>query len=169
MKIAVYAGSFDPLTLGHLWVIKSGGKLFDRLHIAVTHNPDKNYLFSETERIEIISLVLQNLTEISNVSVGSIGKDYLAKHAIWLGARWALRGIRNEADYQNEVTMRDENNRINPNLETVCVFQPQELRGVSSSFVKSLVGPEGWEEVVKAHLPPEVYPIFVKQMRERRL
>lgn len=166
MRTAVYAGSFDPPTNGHLWVIKKGSRLFEKLVIVLATNPDKRCLFSEQERLKMLTSICQHFP---NVEVALLGNRYLAHLAKEMGAGWALRGIRNESDYQNEVVLRDENNKINPLLETVFLFQPPELRRVSSSFVKSLAGPEGWKDVIKDHVPFLVYEKFLEKFEERRL
>lgn len=159
-RTAVYAGSFDPLTKGHLWVIEYGSALFDNLVICVGNNPSKRYTFSKHKRINMIEA---SCLHLPNISIYPLDKAFLADFAKKVGAKWLLRGIRNESDYKYEVDMRDENYAINPMIHTTLVFPPLELRRVSSSFVKSLVGPTGWEKVVKKHLPPEVLKKFIER------
>lgn len=162
MRTAVYAGSFDPPTLGHEWVIKAGSRQYDRLIVLVSTNTEKYSLFSEKEKVEMLSEMCRKL---SNIEVKLLGNVYLADYARTVGALWTLRGMRDIFDYQYEVRMRDRNNKINPDLETVLVFQPEELRGISSSFIKSLVGSDGWETVVKTDLPDCVYHKFVEKYK----
>ncbi|OGN01125.1 MAG: pantetheine-phosphate adenylyltransferase [Candidatus Yanofskybacteria bacterium RIFCSPHIGHO2_02_FULL_41_29] len=164
MRTAVYAGSFDPLTKGYLWVIEYGSALFDRLIVCLGNNPEKRYTFSESERI---SMIESSCIHLSNVSVYPLGKDFLVNFSEKIGAKWLLRGIRNENDYKYEVDMRDENNAINPAINTTLVLPPLELRRVSSSFVKSLVGPTGWKEIVEKHLPPEVHKKFIGKYSDK--
>ena len=163
MQTALYAGSFDPPTNGHLWVIRKGSRIFEKLVVVLATNPDKHCLFTEQERFKMLSSMC---SYFKNVELTILGNRYLAHLAKEIGASWALRGIRNESDYQNEVVLRDENNKINPLLETVFVFQPPSLRRVSSSFVKSLIGPDGWEDVIKDHVPLLVYEKFLEKFRK---
>ncbi len=95
-KFGVYAGSFDPLTIGHLWMIEQGVRLFDKLAIAVGVNPDKKYSFPLEERLEMLR---QSTRQFPNVSVVSFSNRYLIHYAQSIGATHILRGIRTESDY----------------------------------------------------------------------
>lgn len=152
--IAVYAGSFDPATNGHLWVIKRGAKVFDQLIVAVGDNPDKHCLFSVKERIAM----LKDLTEgFSNVKIDSFSKLFLVNYAESVGAKFILRGLRDEGDYKSERGWRNLNGDFNPEITTFFVMPPRELSEISSSMVKGLVGFEGWEEKVKKYVPEAVF------------
>ncbi|MEX0876866.1 MAG: pantetheine-phosphate adenylyltransferase [Phycisphaerales bacterium] len=153
-ETAVYAGSFDPPTNGHVWMIEAGARLFDRVIVAAARNPEKGYTYELDQRIGW-------LTEIcaahDNVEVASIENEFLAHYAARVNARFVIRGIRNEADYQYERGMRYVNSDLNENLSTVFLMPPRELCEISSSFVKGMIGPDGWEPVVRRYVPEGVY------------
>src|SRR5688572_18931596 len=96
-KLGVYAGSFDPLTIGHLWMIEQGVQLFDRLVIAIGTNPDKKYVFSLEERLDMLR---DSTRSFPNLSVTSFSNRFLIDFARSLGATHILRGIRSESDYE---------------------------------------------------------------------
>ena len=154
---AVYAGSFDPVTNGHLYMIREGARLFDELLIAVGTNPEKRYTFSAGERLEMLA---RSTKDIENVEIVEMPKAYLVDFARSVGASYVLRGVRNESDYLYERTMRNVNADMAPETTTVFLMPPREIAEVSSSFVKGLAGPAGWERVVAGYLPPEVLDIF---------
>lgn len=154
IKIGVYAGSFDPITNGHLWMIKKGSELFDKLVVAIAVNPEKKYMFQADERLGIIEKVTAGY---SNVEIGNCGNDYLVNYAKSIGARYIIRGIRSEDDYEKERQMRYINSDLYPEIETVFFIPPKELVEVSSSFVKGLIGYNGWEDAVKRYVPSPVH------------
>src|SRR4051794_23163233 len=101
-RLGVYAGSFDPLTVGHLWMITQGVLLFDRLVVAIGTNIEKRYTFSLDERL---GMLRDSMKSFRNVSVVSFANRYLIDFAQSLGATHVLRGIRSESDYEYERTM----------------------------------------------------------------
>ena len=151
---AVYAGSFDPPTNGHVWMINRGAMLFDELIVAVAKNPEKGYTFTLEERIAWLEDVTRDQP---NVRIESIQNEFLAHYAKRMDAKFVIRGIRNEADYQYERGMRYVNSDLNPDLNTVFLMPPRALCELSSSFVKGMVGPEGWEDFVARSVPGPVY------------
>ena len=155
---AVYAGSFDPPTNGHVWMIERSAALFDRLIVAVAHNPEKRYTYAQDLRLAWLAEICR---PHANVEVASIENEFLAHYARGQGARFVVRGIRDEEDYRYERGMRYINSDLNPELDTVFLMPPRELCQISSSFVKSMVGPEGWAGVVKAYVPRCVYATLV--------
>lgn len=152
--VAVYAGSFDPPTNGHAWMIRESARLFDELIVAVALNPEKHYSYDLEERAAWLRGMIAGLP---NVSVDVIENQFLAHYARERGANFVVRGIRNEADYQYERAMRYVNADLNPELSTVCLMPPRELCEVSSSFVKNMIGPAGWERIVSNYVPEEVF------------
>ena len=162
MRRAVYAGSFDPITLGHLWMIEQGRALFDELVVAIGINPDKRYLFSLEDRLAMLREVTAGF---ANVKIASYENLFLVHYAEHVGAGFILRGIRNEQDYSYERGMRYVNAELDARVRTVFLIPPRELVEVSSSFVKGLVGPAGWEEVLKKYVPPAVYRRFIERSR----
>ncbi|MBI2105299.1 pantetheine-phosphate adenylyltransferase [Candidatus Woesearchaeota archaeon] len=154
MRKAVYAGSFDPLTNGHLWMIKEGARLFDELIVAIGINPDKKYTFSLDDRINMLR---KSTKKFPNVTVDSFENEFLVNYASSIDAQYMLRGIRTGGDYEYERGMRYINSDLNSQIVTPFLMPPRELVEVSSSFVKGLIGPNGWEEVVESYIPRNVY------------
>jgi pantetheine-phosphate adenylyltransferase len=149
-RVAVYAGTFDPITLGHLWIIEKGSRLFDRLVISVGTNPEKTCYFSLEDRMKMIQL---SIAGIKNAVVENYTNQFLIKHAESIGATFILRGIRSTSDYEYEKTLSYVNRDLNSDIVTVFLLPPRELIEVSSSIVKGLIGPEGWQDVVKNYVP----------------
>jgi pantetheine-phosphate adenylyltransferase len=154
MKKAIYAGSFDPLTNGHLWVIEEASKLFDEVIVAIGVNPDKKSYFSEKEKLEMLK---ESLKHLPNIQIDSFKSDYLVSYAKEIGASYLIRGIRSESDYSYEKIINNVNYDLNPNIRSIFLMPPKELGEVSSSFVKGLVGPEGWPFAVSKLVPNCVF------------
>jgi pantetheine-phosphate adenylyltransferase len=132
---AIYPGSFDPITNGHLDVIKRGSKLFDQLTIAVSVNPNKNYLFTPEERKIMIDALVK---EMPNVDV-VISDELVVDLARRLKACFLLRGIRTFSDYEYEFQMAFTNRTLAPDIETVLVMPSEDFSFLSSSMVKQAV------------------------------
>lgn len=153
-RLAVYAGTFDPITLGHLWMIEKGAELFDKLIIAIGVIPEKRCLFTIEDRIQM----LQKSTEhLSNVETATFTNKFLISYAQSVGSRFILRGIRSESDYEYERGMRNINGDLAPQITTIFLMPPREYAEISSSMVKGLVGPNGWEQIVKSYVPESVF------------
>jgi pantetheine-phosphate adenylyltransferase len=123
-RLGVYAGSFDPLTIGHLWMIEQGARLFDRLTVAVGVNPDKKYSFPLEERLRMLR---ESTKPFQKVSVASFSNRYLIHYAQLIGATHILRGIRTESDYEFERTMRNINGDLDSTICTVFLMPPAAL------------------------------------------
>jgi pantetheine-phosphate adenylyltransferase len=149
-RIAVYAGTFDPVTIGHLWMIKNGSSLFDQLIVAVGTNPDKKCYFSLEDRIMMLQ---ESITGYKNVTVDQYTNTFLFKYADRVGAKFVLRGIRSTADYEYEKALSYVNSHFKSEIMTVFLLPPRELVEISSSVVRGLIGPEGWEDVVSKYVP----------------
>lgn len=154
-RIAVYAGSFDPPTNGHLWMIRRGASLFDELVVALAVNPDKQGFFSRDERLAMLQELVADMPE--NVRVEAVPHGFLVDFAREVGATYLLRGMRNTVDFEYEKTMARMNERMEPGIHSVFLMPPSELEEVSSSLVRGFVGVPGWERWVKACVPPCVY------------
>ena len=133
-KTGVFPGSFDPMTVGHIDVIKRAARIFDELYVAVSNNTDKKYLFDLGTRCE---LARGSLADIENVSV--ISTDLMtAELAAALGADALVKGVRSAADFENERAQSDINFALG-GIETVLLVSKPELSFVSSSFVRELI------------------------------
>jgi pantetheine-phosphate adenylyltransferase len=158
MQTAVYAGSFDPPTNGHLWMISQGLALFDRLVIAIGQNPSKNYVFSTEERI---NLLRSSIPSCERLTITHFDNRYLVDYAEEVGAGFILRGIRSPGDYEYERVMRHINSDMAPDINTVFLMPPREMAELSSSMVMGMVGPEGWGKTVRRYLPSPVFDALV--------
>ena len=158
-RVGVYAGSFDPLTVGHLWMIEQGVSLFDRLIVSVGINPEKRYTFSLEDRLDMLR---DSLKQFRNLAVTSFSNRYLIDYAQTVGATHILRGIRSESDYEYERTMRNINGDLDATIVSVFLMPPRNIAEVSSSMVKGLVGPKGWQKVVRPYVPEPVYRRLLK-------
>ena len=159
MKRAVYAGSFDPITIGHEWVIKKAASLFDELVVAVGENQQKKEDFSLEEKRKMIVSVAK---KYKNLRVDSFKGEFLVDYAVRINASYIIRGIRTETDLEYEKGIQYINSRLNEKITTIFLIPPEDLSVVSSSLVRSLVGSKGWEKVVRKFLPnDECYRIFI--------
>ncbi len=154
MKTAVYAGSFDPVTNGHLWVIKQASHLFDNLVVAIGENYEKRYTFSLEERMELLKMVTE---PFSNIRIAHFENEFLVDYARKINASYIVRGIRNSADYEYEKTMRYINSDLAQEINTIFLMPPRDYAEVSSSMIRGLIGPKGWEAVVNKYLPQPVF------------
>jgi pantetheine-phosphate adenylyltransferase len=153
-RLGVYAGSFDPLTVGHQWMIQEGVRLFEHLIVAVGINPDKKNTFSLEDRL---AMLRESCRQFSNVEVASFSNLYLIDYAKSVGASHILRGIRSAGDYEFERTMRNINGDLDPKICTVFLIPPRDIAEVSSSMVKGMIGPTGWRRIVRKYVPAPVY------------
>ena len=135
-RIGIYPGTFDPITLGHLDIIRRGAKLVDQLIIGVTTNPSKNPMFSDEERIAMVEREVAALG-IENVSV--IGFNaLLMRFAEKQGASVIVRGLRAVADFEYEYQMAGMNQQINAGIETVFLMADVCLQPIASKLVKEI-------------------------------
>ena len=154
--VAIYPGSFDPITSGHLDVIERGSRLFDRLIVSILRNEAKSPLFSVEERIEMLTEVT---APYKNIAVDSFD-GLLAHYALRKGARVILRGIRAISDYEYELQMALMNRRLQPQLETVFLLAGEQFSFISSKLVKEVIGLGG-------NITGLVPPAVEKQLRQR--
>ena len=135
MKTAVYPGTFDPITLGHLDVIKRGSRLFDSLTVSVGHNPLKRSLFSVQERMDMISAHTEVFTNVSVDYFDGMLVDYIKRK----NTNIILRGIRTVSDFENEFQRALSNRVLQNDIETVFIMTSQEYAFLNSSLVKEAV------------------------------
>lgn len=134
MKIAVYAGSFDPISNGHVDIITRAANLFDTLYVLVTKNIGKTQTFSANERIEMIKKAIN----LENVIVDST-EDLVVRFAKKVKATVIIRGLRNVADFESEISLYHYNKYLDDKIETVVLFPSHRLTYISSSLIKELV------------------------------
>ena len=139
-KIAIYPGTFDPITYGHIDVIKKSLKLFDQIVVAVSEASNKNYLFSTLERIDIVNKSLfidlkLNKKKINVVSFNSLTTDLCKKYK----SNVILRGLRAVSDFEYEFQLAGMNRKLNNNIETIFLMSDVENQIISSRFVKEIV------------------------------
>jgi pantetheine-phosphate adenylyltransferase len=134
LKRAIYPGSFDPITNGHLDIVRRALEVFDHLTIAVAVNPQKNGLFSFEERVELISTVTAKLENVEVVRFGGLLADYCKEHAI----HSVIRGMRVVSDFEYEFQMHTMNKRLNPRMETLFLMTSQEHFYLSSSLIREV-------------------------------
>jgi pantetheine-phosphate adenylyltransferase len=154
--VAIYPGSFDPITSGHLDVIERGAKLFDHLVVSILRNEAKAPLFSLDERIEMLT---EAVAPYPNVEVDSFN-GLLAHYAMQKGARGILRGIRAISDYEYELQMALMNRRLQPELETIFLPAGEQYSFVSSRLVKEVISLGG-------DIGGLVPPMVERRLRER--
>lgn len=149
MKVAVYPGSFDPITLGHLDIAERAAKLFDKLVIAVMVNPHKNPLFTEEERKDLIR---EAVAHIPNVEVDSF-PGLLVKYAESIGAHAIVKGLRAVSDFESELSMASINSKMYAGADTIFIPTNFKYSYISSSLVKEIARHGGnIEEFVPSHV-----------------
>ena len=139
-KTAIYPGTFDPITYGHIDVIKKALKLFDKIVVGVSNVSNKNYLFKSEERIDIVNKALfidlkLNRKKISVVSFSSLTTDLCKKYR----SNIILRGLRAVSDFEYEFQLAGMNRKLNNNIETIFLMSDVENQIISSRFVKEIV------------------------------
>tara|TARA_Y200000002_G_C22601857_1_gene629902 strand:- start:108 stop:596 length:489 start_codon:yes stop_codon:yes gene_type:complete len=140
MKIAVYPGTFDPITYGHIDVIKKSLKIFDKLIVATTNNTDKDYFFSIDERIDIINNSLfkdlkYDRKKIKVISFNNLTIELCKKY----NASAIIRGLRAVSDFEYEFQLAGMNKKLNSKIETMFLMSDVENQIISSKFVKEIV------------------------------
>ena len=135
MKVAVYPGTFDPITLGHLDIIRRGAHLVDKLVVGVTTNPSKEPMFSVEERMAMVRREVKDIPgTIDVVEFGSLLMDFAEKE----GATAILRGLRAVADFEYEFQMAGMNQQLNDDIETVFLMADVSLQPIASKLVKEI-------------------------------
>ena len=161
MKIAIYPGSFDPITTGHLNIIERASKIFDRLIVCAMVNAGKRSpMFTHEERVDFIRRVTKHLP---NVEVDS-SRELLADYAKRKGGCVIVKGLRASSDFENEFQMALINHKINSELDTMFLPAESQYMYLSSSTVKEL-GSYGVD--LSDFLPGEIIPVFQERIEKR--
>jgi pantetheine-phosphate adenylyltransferase len=134
MTLAVYPGSFDPLTNGHVDIITRGSRLFDRIVVAILRNAEKSPLFTMAERVDIAREVFKSLPNVEVDTFEGLLVDYVAKR----NAQVIVRGLRAVSDFEYEFQMALMNQRLNPKIETVFMMPAEQYTYTSSRLIKEV-------------------------------
>ena len=161
MKIAIYPGSFDPVTSGHLNIIRRAANIFDQLIVCVMVNAGKNPMFTLDERVELIRRVTQDLP---NVEVDG-SHELLAEYAKRRGSCVIVKGLRAGSDFENEFQMALINHKIKPRLDTMFLTAGSQYMYLSSSLVKELAM---YGADLTDFLPGEIIPDFQERIERRK-
>lgn len=156
-RLAIFPGSFDPLTSGHASIVRRGLRLFDRVEIALAINPGKTPMFSVDERR---ALILEEFADAPGVSIGSLS-GLLVDYATDVGAVAILRGLRGPSDFEYELKMTQMNRTLAPHVETVFLAAETERSFVSSSLIKEVARLGG---DVSQHLPAHVHVALLAKL-----
>ncbi len=161
MKTAIYPGSFDPVTSGHLNIIRRAANIFDKLIVCVMVNAGKDPMFSLEERVDLIRRVT---ADISNVEVDA-SSELLAEYAKRKGSCVIIKGLRAGSDFENEFQMALINHKINPMLDTMFLTAEHQYMYLSSSTVKEL---GSYDVDLSEFLPDAIIPDFQRRIKEKR-
>lgn len=169
-RIGMIAGSFDPITNGHTWLIEQALTVVDKLYVIVGNNPAKKYMFTDAERVLLIDAVCDPMDahRPKRIFTTFLDNKLLINVAAELGCNFLIRGIRNAEDFNYESQVLLINRKIQPGIETLFFIPPRELTEVSSSTVKGLMGFEGWEDVVSTYVAKPVLKALKKRVKERQ-
>ncbi len=139
MRIAVFPGSFDPLTKGHEEIVRKAVPLFDKIYVAIGENANKKYCFPIEKRLQWIRQAFADESKVEVVVYEGLTIDFCRK----VGARFILRGLRNSMDFQYEKDIAEANRHLAPEVETIFLLSSPELAHVSSSLVRELYHHQG--------------------------
>ncbi|MEM8828622.1 MAG: pantetheine-phosphate adenylyltransferase [Cyanobacteria bacterium P01_G01_bin.19] len=158
--IAIYPGSFDPITLGHIDIIERGAKLFEEVIVAVLSNPSKNPLFAVNTRLEQITECTRHIENVRVDSFAGLTVEYAKLH----NAGVLLRGLRVLSDFEKELQMAHTNKTLNQEIETVFLATTKEYSFLSSSIVKEIAQFGGSiDHLVSANIARDMYRKYQKQ------
>ena len=160
MKIAVYPGSFDPITLGHIDVLKDSAQMFDKVIITVSNNINKNALLSVEERLNLIK---ESVKDIPNVEVDSFD-GLTVEYAKSKNATILLRGLRAVSDFEYEMQLSQTNRALNEDIKTVFLITKPEYNFISSSTVKEILKNKG---DISKFVPNPVYEYLTEKYIEK--
>lgn len=160
MKIAIYPGTFDPLTHGHLDLIERASKLFSKLIVVVGENTAKKPLFDVKERVFMIEQSIKHLKNVSVDSNSELTVEYAKKHNVNI----LVRGVRAFADFEYEMQMALMNRKLDENIETVFLMPKNEYSYLNSSLIKGIAD---FDADIKNFVPPVVVKMFKKKRKKK--
>lgn len=160
MQKIAFSGTLDPITNGHLWVIGEARELADEVVVFISENPFKKPLFPASQRKSIVEDALAE-RGWSNVSVVLVRGDYSSRAAKRQGIDYMIRGIRNTSDFDYENLLQQANVDVVEGAKTLFVMPPRDLGSVSSTFVRGLQGPVGWQWSMQKFVPKAAYRAWV--------
>jgi len=160
LTIAIYPGSFDPITNGHLDIVTRAAKLFEKLIVGVYGAPDKNVLFTTEERVELVRQAITNLPNVEVEPYSGLTVDFAKK----VKAQTMVRGLRISADFQREFDMAMMNKRLFPELELVCLMSTLGYQFLSSDLLKEVARLDG---NIDEFVPNHVAEALKKKVKRR--
>lgn len=160
-RTAVYTGSFDPITLGHLHIIERAAPLYDELVLGIGINADKKSLFEPQQRVELVKLVTGELSNVRVKVFSGLAVDFVRQ----LGARVMIRGIRPLTDTAGEFTMMMANHQLDPEIETVFLMAAERYSHVSSSLLKQIAALSDDDEKLAKFVPRAIIEPLRQQLR----
>jgi len=160
MKNAVYPGSFDPVSNGHLDIIERASKVFDKVYVLCAINPNKNSSFTTEERVEMLKYATKHLDNVIVKSSDKLLLDFVRE----VNATVIIRGIRNIMDYENEITRFQFNRSIDSNVDTFILFPSQDNLFLSSSSIKELVK---FGSDIKNYVPEGLADVITKKLQNK--
>jgi pantetheine-phosphate adenylyltransferase len=161
MRTAIYPGSFDPLTNGHLDLIERAAKLFDRVVVAVAKNDSKQPLFTLAERLALVKAAIRHLPHVEADSFDGLLIEYVARRK----AQAVVRGLRAVSDFEFEFQLALMNRKLNDNFETIFMMPKDTYTFLSSRIVKEIAKLGG---DVSAFVPPHVKTALIKKLKPRK-
>ena len=162
-RVAVYTGSFDPVTLGHLHIIQRAAPLYDELVVGIGFNADKQSLFEPEERVDLVQRITGEIPNVRIEIFTGLAVDFVRS----LEARVMIRGIRPLTDIAGEFTMMMANHQLDPEIETVFLMADERYAHVSSSLLKQIAALSDDDEKLAKFVPPEIIaPLRAKLARK---
>lgn len=158
---ALYPGSFDPITRGHLDILERFQKVFDKIYVAVGNSTKKTYLFDFHERAELVRQVTRNLANIEVIAFDGLTVDCARQ----VNAEFILRGVRTAGDFEYEQRMANMNYRLDSSIDTILVYSKPELNIISSSLIKevAILGGD-----INPFVPEEVAQRLYQKLQEKK-
>lgn len=164
MKSAIYPGSFDPVTNGHLNIIRRAAGIFDRLVVCVMVNGAKHPMFAPEERVALLRRVTKDLPNVEIEHSDELLADYAKRKQCGV----VVKGLRAVSDFEHEFQMALINHQLNPELDTMFLTSEHQFMFLSSSIVKELGNYELKHGELERFLPPEIIPDFLARMAEQQ-